>query len=98
MALHALNLLVARQLVQDTERFRKVAHVSVVPPLCPLRVSSYDFSHGAELIHRAAVSTAHWIQSGGLERSETPPALLPHAHVGEAVEEPAPGMLSERGW
>ena len=86
MALHALNLLVARQLVRDTERFRAVVHVSVVPPLCPLPISSYDFSHGAELIGRAAVSTVRWLQQRGLERGDTPPALLPHSHVG-----PEPG-------
>ena len=98
MALHALNLLVARQLVQDTERFKAVADVSVVPPLCPLAISSYDFSHGAELIDRAAVSTARWIQARGLERSDTPATLLPHSHAEETAEDPVPAMLSQRCW
>jgi NTE family protein len=97
MALHALNLLVARQLVQDTERFRAVAQVSVVPPLCPLPISSYDFSHGSELIGRAAVSTILWIQQGGLERDDIPSALLPHAHVGEAPQMPVGGRAYSDG-
>jgi NTE family protein len=97
LALHALNLLVARQLVRDTERFRAVVHVSVVPPLCPLPISSYDFSHGAELIERAAVSTTRWIQERGLEREDTPPALLPHSHA-RVESEPRLRTYSDRLW
>lgn len=48
--LHSFNLLVARQLVVDLERYRACADTVVVPPLCPLDVSSYDFSHAEALI------------------------------------------------
>lgn len=37
--LHALSLLVARQLVRDLERYAMAAQLFVVPPLCPLETS-----------------------------------------------------------
>ncbi len=80
VALHALTLLIARQLVSDVARLRDRAEVVVVPPLCPLDVSSYDFSHGGELIDRAAESTAQWLDGGGLRRPASPEPLLPHHH------------------
>lgn len=45
-ALHAITLLIAHQLVMDLERYREQAEIITVPPLCPLSVSPYDFSHG----------------------------------------------------
>jgi NTE family protein len=80
VALHALTLLIARQLVSDVERLRDRAQMAVVPPLCPLAVSSYDFSRGGELIDRAAESTARWLDGGGLRHLEIPVALRPHHH------------------
>jgi len=85
VALHALTLLVARQLVSDVERFQKHAHIVVVPPLCPLAVPSYDFSKSAELIERAAESTTQWLGSGGLESRDVPAALQRHHHSGGAA-------------
>jgi len=80
IALHALNLLIARQLVTDLERLRETLAVHVIPPLCPLARSAYDFSGTEELIERAAESTRRWLQSGGLRRREIPGALRPHLH------------------
>lgn len=80
VALHALTLLIARQLVSDVGRLRDRAEIVVVPPLCPLAVSSYDFSHGGELIDRAAESTSRWLADGGLRRPATADPLRPHRH------------------
>jgi NTE family protein len=80
MALHAVNLMTARQLVVDVERFCSLAEIVVVPPLCPLDVSSGDFSRGGELIDRAAESTRRWLDRGGLCVREVPGPLRPHAH------------------
>jgi NTE family protein len=77
-AFHALNLLVARQLVRDLEQLAGRVQVATVPPLCPLAVSPYDFSRAHELIERAALSTRHWLQSGGLGQQRIPGALRPH--------------------
>jgi NTE family protein len=80
MALHAVNLMTARQLVVDVERFCSLAEIVVVPPLCPLNVSSADFSRTSELIDRAAESTRRWLDGGGLSIREVPRSLRPHAH------------------
>ena len=80
VALHALTLLIARQLVSDVERLRDRAQVVVIPPLCPLAVSSYDFSHGGELIDRAAEATARWLDDGGLGNPGVVAPLQPHHH------------------
>jgi NTE family protein len=80
VVLHALTLLIARQLVSDVERLRDRAQVVVVPPLCPLAVSSYEFSRGGDLIDRAAESTARWLDSGGLRNPGLSGPLQPHHH------------------
>jgi NTE family protein len=77
-AFHALNLLVARQLVRDLEQLAGRVEVATVPPLCPLAVSAYDFSRAHELIERAAQSTRRWLENGGLEQQRIPGALRPH--------------------
>ena len=80
-ALHAITLLIARQLVTEIERCRDHAEVITVPPLCPLNVSPYDFSHGGELIERAAKQTSTWLAKGGMARERVPAALRGHMHT-----------------
>jgi NTE family protein len=79
-ALHALNLLVMRQLISDIERFSDRAELVVVPPLCPVSASAYDFSQTADLIRRAEATTRLWLRTKGLEREGAPGELLPHEH------------------
>lgn len=79
-ALHALNLLIMRQMVDDIRQFSSQAKIVVVPPLCPLDVSIFDFSHTGELIERAEASTHTWLDGGGAEEAAAPTALLPHRH------------------
>lgn len=81
MLLHTFTLLVARQLVNDIERFRASAEIIVVPPLCPVGVSSHDFSHAGALIAKAEAATARWIAQGSLADAGTiPGSLMPHVH------------------
>jgi NTE family protein len=80
LALHAVNLLVMRQLVSDIEHFSSHAELIVLPPLCPVTVSSYDFSQTAELVHRAEARTRQWLQRSGLQSRGTPGELLAHQH------------------
>jgi len=80
MALHASDLLIARQLVQDAQRLSGQVELIIVPPLCPLAVSSYDFSRSQELIQLAAQTTEAWLASGGLSPRGIPDALLSHDH------------------
>ena len=80
-ALHSLNLLVARHLAKDIERYSQTTRLHVVPPLCPLETSSYDYSGCASLIERASDTTWQWIKDGGLERTSTTPGpLQEHTH------------------
>jgi NTE family protein len=80
LALHALHFLIVHQLVTELEHTRSV-EVVVVPPLCPLAVSAYDFSHTAELVGRAEAATTRWLEAGGLDSGGTvPEALRPHHH------------------
>ena len=79
-ALHAITLLIARQLVSDLESIAGAVEVITVPPLCPLNCSPYDFSQSAELIERAAASTEKWLAAHGLEPGVIPGALRAHQH------------------
>jgi NTE family protein len=78
--MHAITLLGSRQLRQDYDRYANDAQIHVVPPLCPLSQSAYDYSNGAELIRRAQKSTGAWVSAGGLHQSGFPGALLAHQH------------------
>jgi len=81
-ALHALSLLVTRQLVSDIERFGSSAALHVVPPLCPVDSSPYDYSASASLISRARETTRDWIRGGGLDRPHgVPHQMTEHSHA-----------------
>ena len=79
-AMHAITLLGARQLRQDFEHYAARTNLRLVPPLCPLHISSYDYSHGAALIDAARDSTRRWLEGGGLERADFPHELIVHSH------------------
>lgn len=79
-ALHALTLLIARQLISDLEGLGASIDYFVLPPLCPLDGSPYDFSRTAELIERAVKSTDEWIEGGGLEVPRIHAQLGLHKH------------------
>jgi NTE family protein len=79
-ALHALTLLIARQLVIELENLGPSIEYYVVPPLCPLVGSPYDFSRTADLIDRAILSTDSWLAQNGMEQSKIPHEMLPHSH------------------
>ena len=79
-AMHAITLLGARQLRQDFDRYAEHVALRLVPPLCPLRTSSYDYSAGGALIEAARQSTRSWLEAGGLEKAGFPPQLAAHTH------------------
>ncbi len=79
MALHALDLLLHKQLVVDVERFEAQVELHVLPPLCPLTISPIDFSHSDELIDRAYKASMRWMDENH------PPVgqaefMRPHVH------------------
>ena len=66
--LHAITLMIAWQLMRELELIPESVDVHLVPTLCPLAVSPFDFSASHELIERAAESSKKWIEEGGLTR------------------------------
>jgi NTE family protein len=79
-AMHAITLMLARQLRFDFDRHSSALQMHIAPPLCPLSQSAYDYSNGADLIARARISTRAWIRDGGLSRAEFPGPLNIHSH------------------
>jgi NTE family protein len=80
-ALHALTLLIARQLVAELESLDKTIDFAIVPTPCPRAGSAYDFSNSAQQIATGLGMTRQWIAEGGLDRREIPDALRPHNHA-----------------
>ncbi|MGF1469216.1 MAG: patatin-like phospholipase family protein [Sandaracinaceae bacterium] len=80
MAVQAITLAINAKLINDIRRWADRAAIAVVPPLCPLDVSPYDFTRAMELADVAAASTRAWLEGGGLERQELPHELEPHEH------------------
>jgi NTE family protein len=78
--LHALTLLIARQLVSELEDLDPAIEYYVVPPLCPLVGSPYDFSRTADHIERAIKTTDAWLAQSGLEQRGIPEEMRPHSH------------------
>jgi NTE family protein len=79
-AMHALTLLIARQLLSELEGLAPGIDYFVLPPLCPLGGSPYDFSQTSQLIERAIQSTDAWIAAGGLEHPRVHAQLSIHKH------------------
>lgn len=68
MALHALTLLLARQIDVELQGLDRRVECFVVPAPHPVRGSPYDFSQTAALIDHAHDSADRWLQDGGLVR------------------------------
>ena len=80
-ALHALTLLIARQLLSELKELDGSGiEYFVRPPMCPLTGSPYDFSQSDALIDRAIKSTDAWIAHGGLEKPNVRTQLSIHKH------------------
>jgi NTE family protein len=71
-ALHAVTLLIAWQVIRDLEQLAEEVQVSLVPALCPLAVSPYDFSAARYLMQRAEETARRWLDGGGLTRRFEP--------------------------
>lgn len=90
LALHIMSLQSMRQLDRDTERYAQRADITVVPPLCPLDVSVFDFSQTAALIDRTARQTRQWLADGGLaQRGRLHVPLAHHHHAHAELRTPA---------
>ena len=79
-ALHALTLLIARQLVAELESLNAGIAFAVVPTPCPRSGSPYDFSNTAGMIETGNRICRDWIAAGGLEERSIPGSLRAHGH------------------
>lgn len=88
-AMQALSFLTQQRLIHDVTTFAEHAELHVLPPLCPLGISSADFGHATELTERARRATGSWLDDGGdyLPHPERFLSLHHHAH-GEALLAP----------
>jgi NTE family protein len=78
---HALTLLIARQMLSELKELDGSSiEYFVLPPLCPLTGSPYDFSQTGALIDRAIKSTDAWIADGGFEKPNVHTQLGIHTH------------------
>jgi len=73
-------LLIARQLVSELEMLGPDIEYFVVPPLCPLVGSPYDFSRTADHIDRAILSTDAWLAQHSLQQGKIPHEMRLHSH------------------
>jgi NTE family protein len=89
-ALQALSFLTQQRLIRDVATYADRAELHVIPPLCPLAVSSADFGHAPELIERARHATAVWLDSRSDELPHQERFLSLHEHD-DAGSDPAPG-------
>jgi NTE family protein len=87
-AVHALTLLIEQRLVHDVAAYQDKVELIVLPPLCPLAVSSLDFRRAGALIDRARTSSHRWLDEGGASRVDPQRFLSLHTHT------PAPAPAS----
>lgn len=96
-AVHALTMLIEQRLAREMADLAGAATIKLLPPLCPVRTSAVDFSHGAELIDRALQASLEWISGGALDHPEPEQFLAAHRHRGAPpVSRPAAGGPSPR--
>lgn len=82
-AVHALSLLIQRQLLLEVVHFAERADLRVLPPLCPVSVSPLDFTRAGELIGRAYQATSTWLD--GDDRPPRPERFLSMHDHGSAT-------------
>lgn len=88
-AVHALTLLIEQRLVLDVAAYHDRVELVVLPPLCPLSVSSTDFRSAPLLIERAAKTTHHWLDAGNHRLPHPERFLSLHQHA--QLVQPAAG-------
>lgn len=86
-AVHALTLLVQQRLMLDVAAYHDRVDLMVLPPLCPLSVSSADFRHAGELISRARGATTRWLDNGSDRLPHPERFLAMHGHDRRATNE-----------
>lgn len=79
-AVHALTLLIQQRLIVDIEHYSSRVDIRVMPPLCPLDVSSIEFGHTGRLIDDSRAATAGWLQAHDSPSEDPGRILALHTH------------------
>jgi NTE family protein len=79
VTMQSITLMLHRRLLADVAAYQHDVDLRVLPPLCPLSVSPVDFSHTADLIERARLTTARWLDRSEPAVDQTEVLLL-HRH------------------
>lgn len=100
-ALHAVTLLLQQRALLETRLYSHEVDLRVIPPLCPLTVSSADFTRAAALIERAYHAAGRWLDDGSHLLPRQDRFLSLHDHDTEPVSTPprsgySPGGLEDR--
>ena len=82
-AVHALTLLIEQRLALDVATFHDQVDLIVLPPLCPLTVSSSDFRSAPMLIDRARAASTLWLDAGNHHLLHPERFLALHRHPAE---------------
>jgi NTE family protein len=80
IALHSLNLIIARQLLQDLQAHKEQAEILVVPPLCPQKTHPLDFQSAGLQIDEGYNLTRKWLEQDGLKRCSAFECIMLHRH------------------
>jgi NTE family protein len=80
VTLQAISLLIQQRLIEDVKELQGAVDLRVMPPLCPLAVSSTDFSHARELIRDARECAGRWLDDLAANESSYQSGNLVHEH------------------
>ncbi|MEO6886412.1 MAG: patatin-like phospholipase family protein [Jatrophihabitantaceae bacterium] len=87
VAMQSLGFLLQQRLLTDISAFGDRVELHVLPPPCPMAVSSIDFNHARELIDSAHAVSSAWFDGGGLTAADPLHELTLHQHrVGASPE------------
>jgi NTE family protein len=89
-ALHALGVLIQQRLINDVAFYANRVELTVLPPLCPLKISPANFSRSAELIERARSAARRWLD--GPTRVHPEDVLALHDHSAAATQAGRPAQ------
>lgn len=95
-AIHALTLLIEQRLLFDVAAYNDQVELVVLPPLCPLSISSSDFRHGGLLIDRARAATGEWLDAGRHHLPHPERFLSLHHHPALAHADHSTGAPGQR--
>jgi NTE family protein len=81
MALTSSKYATHRKLGTDLLLYKDKVILRMIPSLCPLNVSSHDFSQTKTLIERSYQQTKTWLAIGSLESETSPKFMKFHEHI-----------------